>query len=289
MSERKIRVAALQEKTMPRSSVQDKLERTLKLIELASEDGCQIIVAGELCTSDYDRFYGTKDVSLFPEAEPIPGPCTDAVGKLTQKYRNYVIFPMFEKAAPGIYYNAAATIGPDGTVVGNYRKTHVAGVQVLEKLYFRAGQEFKVWETAFEPNAKFSTIICHDRRYPETSRIVAMLGAEMMFCPTAAPGYAGGVHWDVVNTARAVDTGMFCIYSNRIGDEGNKKYFGESMIVNPHGEVIANGGDRENAVVFADCDLSLVDEARIAVPTLRDIRNDFYVKYYSQPGYDRLL
>jgi predicted amidohydrolase len=82
---------------------------------------------------------------------------------------------------------------------------------------------------------------------------------------------------------------MFCIYSNRVGDEGNKKYFGESMIVNPHGEVIAKGGTKENAVIAADCDLALVDEARIAVPTLRDIRHDFYVKYYSQPGYDRLL
>jgi len=289
MADRKIRVAGLQEKTMPRTSVQDKLGRTLELIEAASKDGCQIIVGGELCTSDYDRFYGTKDVSLFPEAEPIPGPCTEAVGKLTKKYRNYVIFPMFEKAAPGIYYNAAATIGPDGTVVGNYRKTHVAGVQVLEKLYFRAGQDFKVLETAFEPHARFGTIICHDRRYPETSRILAMLGAEMMFCPTAAPGYAHGVHWGVVNIARAVDTGMFCIYTNRVGPEGDKKYFGESMIVNPHGEVIANGGDRVNTFIAADCDLALVDEARIAVPTLRDIRNDFYVKYYSQPAYDRLL
>ena len=61
------------------------------------------------------------------------------------------------------------------------------------------------------------------------------------------------------------------------------------MIVNPHGEVIATGGDRENAVIAADCDLALVDEARIAVPTLRDIRNDFYMKYYSKPAYDALL
>jgi N-carbamoylputrescine amidase len=289
MSNRKIRVAALQEQTMPRTSVQEKLGRTLELIEKASKEGCQIILSGELCTSDYDRFYGQKDISLFAEAESIPGPCTDAVGKLTKKYKNYVIFPMFEKAAPGIYYNSAATIGPDGTVAGNYRKTHVAGVQVLEKLYFRAGQDFKVLETAFEPHARFGTIICHDRRYPETSRILAMLGAEMMFCPTAAPGYAHGVHWGTVNVARAVDTGMFCVYTNRVGPEGNKNYFGETMIVNPHGEVIANAGDKANAVLIADCDLALVDEARIAVPTLRDIRNDFYVKYYSNVGYDALL
>lgn len=289
MSDRKIVVAALQEKAMPRTSVQEKLSRSLGLIEEASKQGVQIILGGELCTSDYDRFYGEKDITLFSEAESIPGPSTDAVGELTKKYKNYVIFPMFEKKAPGIYYNSAPVVGPDGTVIGNYRKTHVAGVQVLEKLYFRAGQEFTVWDTEFEPQAKFSTIICHDRRYPETSRIVAMLGAEIMFCPTAAPGYAGGVHWDIVNTARAIDTGMFCVYSNRVGPEGDKKYFGESMIISPHGEVIANGGDQENAIIAAEIDLEVVDEARVAVPTLRDIRNDFYMKYYSNPGYDRLL
>jgi len=289
MSDRKITVAALQEKAMPRTSVQEKLARSLELIEEASKQGVQIILGGELCTSDYDRFYGTKDVTLFSEAESIPGPCTDAVGEITKKYKNYVIFPMFEKKAPGIYYNAAPVVGPEGNVIGNYRKTQVASVQVLEKLYFRAGQEFKVWETEFEPRAKFGTIICHDRRYPETSRIVAMLGAEVMFCPTAAPGYAGGVHWDVVNTARAVDTGMFCIYSNRVGPEGDKEYFGESMIISPHGQVIANGGDQENAIIAAEIDLAVVDEARIAVPTLRDIRHDFYMTYYSNPGYDALL
>jgi len=288
MTDRTIKVAALQEKAMPRSTVQAKLERSLKLIEEASKGGAQIILGGELCTTDYDRCYGAKDNDLFTEAETIPGPCTDAVGKLTKKYGNYAIFPMFEKAAPGIYYNSAATIGPDGTVVSNYRKTQVAGVQALEKMYFRAGQDFKVLETEFAPQAKFGTIICHDRRYPETSRIIAMLGAEIMFCPTAAPGYAHGVHWGLVNTARAVDNGMFCVYTNRVGPEGDNNYFGESMIINPLGEVIAQGGDKENAVIYADCDLSLVDKARIAVPTLRDMRADFWMNYYN-PSYDRLI
>ena len=288
MSDRTIKVAVLQEKAMPRTTVQEKLKRTLKLIREASEAGAQIILGCELCTTDYDRCYGEKDNELFAEADTIPGPCTDAVGKLTKKYGNYVIFPIFEKAAPGIYYNAAPTIGPDGTVVSNYRKTQVAGVQALEKMYFRAGQDFKVQETEFSPQAKFGTIICHDRRYPETPRIIAMLGAEIMFCPTAAPGYAHGVHWHIVNTARAVDNGMFCVYSNRVGPEGKNNYFGESMIINPHGEVIANGGDGQNIVLMAELDLNLVDKARIAVPTLRDMRGDLWMKYYS-PSYDRLI
>ena len=288
MGTRTIKVAVLQVKTMPGSSREEKVEHILPLIRKASEDGCQIIMPPELCTTDYEKFY-TKDPEYFKLAEPVPGPTTEAVGELTKQYKNYVIMPLFEKKAPGIYYNAAPLVGPEGTVVGNYRKTQVASVQVLEKLYFRRGNAFSVWETVSEPNAKFGTIICHDRRYPETSRILAMMGAEIMFCPTAAPGYAGGVHWEIVNRARSVDTGMFTVYSNRVGTEWKKEYFGESMIVNPFGEVIANGGKDEDAVVSAVLDLDQVDEARIAVPTLRDLRNDFWMKYYCRPQYDELL
>ena len=288
MSNRTIRVAVLQELAMPGSSVQAKVDRSLALVEQASKEGARIIMGGELCTTDYVRVYGEKDNDIFEDAETIPGPSTAAVGELTRQYGNYVIFPIFEQGAPGIYYNSAPTIGPSGDVVGNYRKTQVAGVQALEKMYFRAGQDFKVMETEFEPNAKFGVIVCHDRRYPETARINAILGAELLFCPTAAPGYAHGVHWDNLNVMRAVDNGMFAIYSNRVGPEEQNSYFGESMIVNPMGEVIAKLGQEENAVLIADCDLDLVDKARISVPTLRDMRGEFWMKYYS-PTYDQLI
>ena len=182
MATREIKVAVIQKKTMPGSSKEEKLDHILPLIEQAAKEGSKIIMPGELCTSDYEKFY-TKDVALFEEAETIPGPTTEAVGALAKKYGVYVVFPMFERKAPGIYFNSAAVVGPSGSVVGNYRKTHVAGVQVLEKLYFRNGQKFEVWETEFEPNARIGIIICHDRRYPETSRIVAKLGAEIMLCP----------------------------------------------------------------------------------------------------------
>ena len=288
MEKREIKVGCIQMKTMPGSTKREKVEHSLPLIEKASREGCKIILHGELCDTDYEKFY-KKDLAYFELAEPVPGPTTEAVGELTKKYGNYVIMPIFEKKAPGIYYNAAPLVGPEGKVVGNYRKTHVAGVQVLEKLYFRAGQYFQVWGTEFFPHAKFGTIICHDRRYPETSRILALMGAEIMFCPTAAPGYAGGVHWDVVNRARSVDTGMFTVYSNRAGKEWEKVYFGESMVVNPFGEVIAKAKDEQDIIVSAVLDLDQVDKARIDVPTLRDLRNDLYIKYYSRPQYDELL
>jgi predicted amidohydrolase len=110
-----------------------------------------------------------------------------------------------------------------------------------------------------------------------------------MFCPTAAPGYAGGVHWEVLNRMRSVDTGMFTVYSNRAGKEWEKNYIGGSMIVNPFGDVIAKLGDEENAIVSAELDLDEVEQARIKVPTLRDIRGDLYAKYYSEIGYDHTV
>lgn len=288
MGERQIKVGIAQMRTMPGSTKEEKLDNSLALIERASRERCQIILHGELATTDYEKFY-TKDPEYFALAEPIPGPTTEAVGELTRRHGNYVIIGIFERKEPGIYYNSAPVVGPDGRVVGNYRKTHVAGVQVLEKLYFRAGQEFQVWQTECEPWAKFGTIICHDRRYPETSRIVAMLGAEIMFCPTAAPGYAGGVHWETVNIARSVDTGMFTVYSNRAGKEWEKSYFGASMIVSPHGQVMAKAGNEGDVIVSAVLDLDEVDKARIAVPTLRDLRHELYMRYYARPGYDELL
>jgi N-carbamoylputrescine amidase len=288
MEKREIKIGIIQMRTMPGSTKKEKVEHSLPLIEKASKEGCKIILHGELCDTDYEKFY-EKDPAYFELAEPIPGPTTEAVGKLTKKYGNYVIMPIFEKKAPGIYYYAAPLVGPEGTVVGNYRKTHVAGVRVLEKLYFRAGQYFQVWETDFFPHAKFGTIICYDRRSPETSRIVALMGAEIMFCPAAAPGYAGGVYWELVNRARSVDTGMFTVYSNRAGKEWEKEYFGESMIVNPFGEVIAKAGDEQDIILSAVLDLDQVDKARIDVPTLRDLRNDLYIRYYSRPKYDELL
>ena len=90
----------------------------------------------ELVDTDYERFY-TKDPDYFDAAESIPGPLTEAVGAISKEYGNYITFPMFERAQAGIYYNAAPTIGPEGSVICNYRKVHVASVKVLEKLYFK--------------------------------------------------------------------------------------------------------------------------------------------------------
>ena len=107
-----------------------------------------------------------------------------------------------------------------------------------------------------------------------------------MFYPTAAPGYADGVHWEVVNKARAVDNGLFAVYSNRIGKEIQNEYFGGSIIVNSRGEIIASAENKVDDVISVAADLAEVDSARVDVPTLRDLRHDLFMRYYSPPKYD---
>lgn len=282
---REIKVACIQLKTMHGSPKEERIQHAAKLVDQAAQEGSKIILLTELFNVDYELFY-VKDPKYFDLAENVNGPTTAVMGDVARKHGVYVIPPIFEKAAPGIYYNAAPLVGPSGNVIANYRKTHVAGVRALEKMYFRAGQKFEVTETESWPNARFSTIICHDRRYPETARICAMGGAEILFCPTAAPGYAGGVHWEIVNRSRAVDNGMFAVYSNRVGKETEKEYFGGSMIVSPTGEVIASAGKTEDAILSANLQLEEVDRARIDVPTLRDLRLDLFEKYYPKPSWD---
>jgi len=286
MEERKIKVGAVQMRTMPGTSKETKLNHSLDLIERAAKDGCKIVLHGELSTTDYDDLY-RYDQKNYLSAETIPGPTTDAVGEISKKYKNYVIMPMFEKKVSGIFFNAAPLIGPEGEVVGNYRKTHLASARVLERLYFRQGERFPVWETEFPPFARFGTIICFDRRHPEPARILATRGAEIMFCPTAVMDYAGGEkQWETVNITRSIDTGLFGVYSNRAGDETEHHYAGKSMIIDPSGEVMEKAGAEEDIIVSAELDLGKVDEARQHHPILREMRNDLYEEYYRKPLFD---
>jgi predicted amidohydrolase len=117
-----------------------------------------------------------------------------------------------------------------------------------------------------------------------------MMGAEIMFCPAAASDYAGGkIQWDLVNASRSADTGMFTVYANRAGKELDYSYFGQSMIVNPFGEVIAKAGAEGDVIVSALLNLAEVDRARTSIPLLREARNDLYAQHYRHPICDELL
>lgn len=266
-----LKVAAIQMKCNFLGPKEEKIERASILIEEAAEDGAKIVLLPELFSTDYELFCRQKDPRVFEYAEPIPGPTTNKIADISRKYKIYVIAPIFEKAGPGVYYNAAPVIGPTG-VVGKYRKTHIPAVKSLEKFYIRAGSEFPVFGTEF---ASFGITICYDRWFPETWRILSLSGAEIIFHTSATEVNSKKV-WDFVYRTRALENGVFAIIANRVGKEGDFEFFGNSMIVNPYGEIVANAGEKEDAILSAILNLEDVDRARIKWPWLRDIRPEIY-------------
>ncbi|MCK5554116.1 MAG: carbon-nitrogen hydrolase family protein [Deltaproteobacteria bacterium] len=277
---REVKVAGIQLKCIV-GKKEEIVYNALGVLEKAGKEDVQIAQMGELFSMEYDRFLQRefeKYKPMFEIAEPIPGPTINKVSKIAKKYKMYIIAPIFEKAGPGVYYNSAAIIDPKGDVIGITRKRHIPAVQSLEKLYFRPGSEFPVYDAPF---GKFGVGICFDRRFPETARILALNGAEIYFNPVAAGGYVKETY-EMIARMRAIDNAMFSVFVNRVGDEGKTHFFGDSIICDPWGKIIASGEEKENEVVSAVIDLEDANTARIESGVFRDLRPDIYHRITAQ-------
>ncbi len=232
------------------------IERAIGLIETAVEKGADLMVLPELFTMGF-YIFKDRNPDFFDMAEPIPGPTTEAIGRIAKKHGVYIVAPIFEKHASGQYYNTAPLIGPDGKIIGKYSKTHVPP-RPEEKFYFSPGSEFPVFPTEI---GKIGTLICYDREFPEPFRVLSLKGAEMVLVPSVIFPRDKAKYpdrWIMVNRARSYDSGVFGVFVNRGGKESGKEYFGHSMIVNPNGKVLAQAGFEE-CVITASIDLE--DEA----------------------------
>ncbi|MGA2243890.1 MAG: carbon-nitrogen hydrolase [Verrucomicrobiota bacterium] len=265
------------------------LERALALAARAARSGAQIICTPELFRSQY--FCQSEDHRNFALAEKIPGPTTDAFGKLARRHRVVVIASLFEKRAAGVYHNTAAVIDADGSLLGTYRKMHIPDDPLYyEKFYFTPGDlGFKAWQTRY---AKIGVLICWDQWYPEAARLTAMQGAEILFYPTAIgwhPGekkkYGRKQHdaWETIQRAHAVANGCYVAVTNRIGHEvlarvggAGIEFWGQSFVAGTSGEIIDQAPASEEAILVVPVDLASVETTRTHWPFLRDRRIDAY-------------
>ena len=269
------------------SCVNDKaanLEKAMSKIRQVAADGAQIVCLQELFTSLY--FCDVEDYDNFELAEPIPGPSTQALSTLAAELQIVIIASLFEKRAPGLYHNTTAILDADGTYLGKYRKMHIPDDPAFyEKFYFTPGDlGYKVFQTKF---AKIGVLICWDQWYPEASRITALMGAEILFYPTAI-GWAASQDeetnkdqynaWQTIQRSHAVANGVPVVSVNRVGYEqnGEMKFWGGSFVTNGQGKLLylASHDHEENKVV--EINLSQSNEFRIHWPFLRDRRIDSY-------------
>lgn len=262
----------------------ENLAKAIERIREAAKKGAQIVCLQELFTSLY--FCDVEDYENFKLAEAIPGPSTESLSKVAKELGVVIIASLFEKRTEGLYHNTTAVIDADGTYLGKYRKMHIPDDPAYyEKFYFTPGDlGYKVFKTRF---ATIGILICWDQWYPEASRITALMGAEVLFYPTAI-GWATSQDektnteqynaWQTIQRSHAVANGLHVVSVNRVGfeQEGAMKFWGGSFIANPFGSVIYKGSHGTEEVHVEEIDLALSDRYRTHWPFLRDRRIDSY-------------
>jgi predicted amidohydrolase len=244
------------------------LRKAESLIDKAASQKVNLLVLQELFNLDYVSFT-RRDKAVFDYAEPITGETTQRIAERAAKHGMHIVSPIYEKAAPGIYYNTAVLMGPEGKILGKYRKTHIPAIKSLEKLYFRPAAEYPVFKTEL---GTIGIVICYDRQFPENWRTLTLQGAEVIVAPSATWIKHS---WEFLARCRAYENGVFAIVVNRVGKEDEMEYFGNSIIVSPRGEVLAKGGSTDE-IVSTEIDLEEVSKTRLEIPFLRDLRPELY-------------
>ncbi|HNY77682.1 MAG: carbon-nitrogen hydrolase [Sedimentisphaerales bacterium] len=266
----------------------DNLARAAGLVERAARDGAKVICLPELFRSPY--FCQREDVALFDLAEPVPGPSTEALGKIAKSRQVTVVASLFERRAAGLCHNSVVVLDVEGRIAGLYRKMHIPDDPgYYEKFYFTPGDlGFKAFDT---PVGRIGTLICWDQWYPEAARLTALQGAEILFYPTAIGWhphekdvFGASQHdaWRTIQRAHAIANGVYVAAVNRIGleksaeDAAGIEFWGGTFLCDPFGVVVAQVGPASEDVLIAEVNRARIEDVRRNWPFLRDRRIDAY-------------
>lgn len=280
MKNKKVKVGLIQMTCS--ADKQANIEKAIQKVRETALKGAQIICLQELFASLY--FCDVESHANFQLAESIPGDTTQKFQELAQELGIVLIVSLFEKRAEGLYHNTTAVIDADGSYLGKYRKNHIPDDPgFYEKFYFTPGDTgYKVFQTKF---AKIGVLICWDQWYPEAARITSLMGAEILFYPTAIGWELDESEdnnqeqydaWQIIQRSHAVANGLYVVSVNRVGTEAGTRFWGGSFIANPMGKLLYLASHVEEENIVQEIDLSLTDHYRTVWPFLRDRRIDTY-------------
>ncbi len=294
---RKVTVAATQMKSRGFDR-EANIQAAEALIREAAGKGANIILIQELFQTDYfcQKMIDQNMKLALPLEED---PAVKRFSELAKELDVVLPVSFFEKDNQA-HFNSLAIIDADGTILGTYRKSHIPdGAGYSEKFYFNIGDTgFKVWKTKY---ATIGCAICWDQWYPEAARAMALMGAELLFYPTAIgsePDEDEGTfdsmpHWRTVMQGHAGANLMPVIASNRIGTEYCEDYhitfYGSSFIADEHGQLAATMDRETEGVITATFDLDELALTRRAWGVFRDRRPELYTPLLTQNGKDPFL
>ena len=279
---------------------EDNKARLAEKIRRLAHEGAELVVLQELHNGLY--FCQTEDVSVFDQAETIPGPSTTFFGDIAKELQVVIVTSLFERRATGLYHNTAVVLEKDGTIAGKYRKMHIPDDPgYYEKFYFTPGDlGFQPIDTSV---GRLGVLVCWDQWYPEAARLMALAGAELLIYPTAI-GYDPNdtkdeqerqrMAWQTVQRGHAVANGLPVVTVNRVGVEtlpqplrGGEKasprggiegipFWGTSFVAGPQGELLFEAPTDKEVEAVVEVDMQRSEQVRRWWPFLRDRRIEAY-------------
>lgn len=273
----KVTVAALQ--TSFTTDTKSNVSKATELVLAAAQKGANIILIPELFENVY--FCTIESDEYFALAQPANNHPTIMHFQKIAKDLGVVLPVSFFERDGQCYYNSLAMIDADGSVMGIYRKSHIPdGPGYEEKYYFRPGDTgFKVWKTKF---GNVGVGICWDQWFPETARSMMLMGADILFYPTAIgtepeePNLDTKDPWQRAMIGHAVSNVVPVVAANRIGTESRQTFYGHSFIADHRGNKVAELGRNDTGVITATFDFDEIRKNRAAFGFFRDRRPELY-------------
>ncbi len=251
------------------------LDAILRKAKVAAGNGADLIVFPECALTGY--VFSSREEAM-PYAETIPGPSTNTLAACCKELGVYIVIGMLERDADKCF-NAAVLIGPKG-LVGNYRKNHLPFLGI-DRFIDRGDRPFEVHKT---PLGNIGLHICYDSHFPESARVMTLMGADILVLPTNWPEGREKVPAYVMNT-RAYENKVHLVAVDRVGKERGTRFIGNSKIIDAQGETLAQAGDDEEVTIYAEVNPSDARQKQVTFKNsevktnfMRDRRPELYGK-----------
>ena len=234
----------------------------------AAEAGCEVMLVPEMADTGYDMAALRTHASDWDG-----GPCA-RLREVAAEVGVAIICGLSERVGDDIY-NSAAVIDRSGKLAGTYRKLHLFSVPpACEAEHFTQGDSLTLVELC---GFRFGIMICYDIRFPELARALTLSGADVLTVSAAWP--TGRIeHWRLLNRARAVENQAYVLAANRVGTDGELTHGGNSLIIDPYGEIVASANDNDQTLIVADIERERINKVRATMRVFDDRRADVYGK-----------
>lgn len=269
---RKYKIAVVQMDSQNDKGVN--VKEACRYIDLAASEGAKLVTFPEVMNLCGDN------IGEGGSRETIPGYTTEKLMAKAKEHGIYIHSGSFGEEIPGDSrgYNTSVIISPEGNIIATYHKIHTFDVTLPdgtvcdESARVRPGNEIVVVDT---PLGKLGMAICYDIRFGEMFRLMALEGAQVIFCPANFTMPTGKDHWEPILRTRAIENSCYIVAPGQIGQKARFVAYGNSMVVDPWGTVIARAKDQAG-MFFAEIDLEYLDSIREKLPSLKNRRDDVY-------------